>query len=212
MMDPPKINYNLLAKAETFYLVAGFQRVGASWSVGESTIKITAPKGSTLFLHKEGRPKGIKDVPNGENFYLVASGEQSLLELVLLNKQFNCPFEGRFLAITPCFRDEFVLTPLTRAYFMKVELFDNQNTTEDSLEEIMDLCKTWFSKRIPCKIVETDQAASDPIAISPTYDIVSLSDIELGSYGIREHPRVGKWIYATGCAEPRLSQAMKDNQ
>jgi len=187
-------------------------REGASWSVAESTVKITAPKDAALFLHKEGRPKGIEGVPDGEDLILVASGEQSLLELVQINSQFNLPFKSRFLAITPCFRDEFVLSPFTRSYFMKVELFDNENPTENSLKEIIDLCHAWFSKHIKCEIVETNQSESDPIAISSTYDIVSPSlvegPIELGSYGIRQHPTIGKWIYATGCAEPRLSAAI----
>jgi len=36
-------------------------------------------------------------------------------------------------------------------------------------------------------------------------------NIELGSYGIRKHPKVGTWVYGTGCAEPRLSYAIEQD-
>jgi len=215
----PIINYRRLAEAEDFYVAAGFQRVGAPWSVTRPTLTITAPKDAKIFIHKEAR-KGIKGIPDGEDLCLVASGEQSLLSLVKVNEFFNIStagahplFEGRFVTTTPCFRDELGQSPYTRSYFMKVELFDNQNPTEESLKDMIALCHTWFSKHISCEVIETDQAKSDPIAISRTYDIVHNSSkdgqIELGSYGIRKHPSIGEWVYATGCAEPRLSAAIE---
>jgi len=41
------------------------------------------------------------------------------------------------------------------------------------------------------------------IELNKSYDI-EFNGIELGSYGIRECEYLS-WIYATGCAEPRLS-------
>lgn len=50
----------------------------------------------------------------------------------------------------------------------------------------------------------------DPISVSQAYDIVTdLQKIELGSYGIRQHPSVGRWVYGTGLAEPRYSYAIE---
>jgi len=212
MLDNPHINYALIAEAEAFYKSAGFQRIEAPWAVPARAMEITAPEGSLFYPHDCRTPAT----------FLVASGEQSLLEYVMeSNDLAGVPsllaeygvgdeqaLQGRFLTITPCFRHERKLDKFTRPYFLKLELFDNQTPLKKSLEEIMDLCKTWFSKHIPCELIETDQAKSDPTAVYNTYDIVSSSGIELGSYGIRHHSSVGKWIYATGCAEPRLSQAM----
>jgi len=42
-------------------------------------------------------------------------------------------------------------------------------------------------------------------------DYPDYNGVELGSYGIRECKFL-KWIYGTGCAEPRLSQVIKDEQ
>ena len=105
------------------------------------------------------------------------------------------------------------MSDLIRPYFMKLELFDNINTTNTRLEEIISLCEDWFSKHIACRVIETDQSQTDPTVISNSYDIVSSKkETELGSYGIRQHPLIGEWVYATGCAEPRLSTAIRLEQ
>lgn len=201
MLDNPHINYALIADAETYYKEAGFQRIEAPWAVPQRAMEITAPEGSVLYPYDTKSPVT----------FLVASGEQSLLEHIMspwITTMGAKRLRGRFLTITPCFRHEKKLDKFTRPYFLKLELFDNKTPLKKSLEEIMDLCKAWFSKHISCKIVETDQGKSDPVSIYNTYDILSLGGMELGSYGIRHHPSVGKWIYATGCAEPRLSTAI----
>lgn len=205
VLDNPHIDYSLIADAEAFYKEAGFQRIEAPWAVPYRSIEITAPEGSTLYPHDTRAPVS----------FLVASGEQSLLEwvsncnwLASCNAYDEKASRGRFLTITPCFREEKTYSKFTRPYFLKVELFDNKTPLVTSLKEIRDLCFKWFTKHIECSVVVTDQSESDPIAMGPTYDIVTKSGIELGSYGIRSHPSVGKWIYATGCAEPRLSASI----
>ena len=43
-----------------------------------------------------------------------------------------------------------------------------------------------------------------------SYDLI-YDNIELGSYGIRTYKNL-KWIYATGIAEPRFSNTLKEIQ
>ena len=55
--------------------------------------------------------------------------------------------------------------------------------------------------------VEVEKVAAGDSIIN--YDIVSkIGHYELGSYGIRTCDYL-KWIYGTGCAEPRLSRVLK---
>ena len=79
-----------------------------------------------------------------------------------------------------------------------------------SLICITKMSLEYFNRILPgCSIIKTEPI--DPLLKPGTgYDIVSPQGIELGSYGIRSHPDIGDWVYATGCAEPRLSIALKE--
>lgn len=179
------INYQLLVDAENYYADYDFKRVEVPWSVPRPFVSITAPANATLF-------------PHGDK-YLVASGEQSFLSMKL--------DPGRYMCITPCFRDD-TDDGLHKPYFVKLELFDNFNPELNNLLDILDMCHNFFAHYLPCKTLKIDP--EDPLSkAASTYDIVSLSGIELGSYGIRDHPKLGSWIYATGCAEPRLSKVLE---
>ena len=60
----------------------------------------------------------------------------------------------------------------------------------------------FFSNFIPVenlKCIEMDNGSIDIVAI------IDGVEIELGSYGYREFEHM-KWIYGTGCAEPRTSR------
>ena len=137
------------------------------------------------------KPEVLKNFPlfNG---VLVASAEQSFLQKIY-NKQLEA---GSYLALTPCLIDH-----LHQKYFMKVELIETLDTSTYRMFEIIDICQSLFKQYIDTKIERTGESM---------YDIVdSKNGIELGSYGIRSHPLVGTWIYATGVSEPRLSQVIK---
>jgi hypothetical protein len=178
-------------EAENYYEECGFNRIEVPWSVSKEHVEITAPQNATLY-------------PHGDK-YLVASGEQSIISLV--NSKNLSP--GRYMAITPCFRDD-ADDGLHKPYFVKLELFDNLKPEMSNLLSIIEHCHNFFAYYLPCKSIKVDPEPWDGLAIAcSTYDIVSLSGIELGSYGIREHPDVGSWIFATGCAEPRLSTVLE---
>ena len=165
----------------TFYEKNGFKRIESPWTVSEYVDNLTKPKDRISFQLKHN------------NKCLVASGEQSFLYLYL--KDF-LP-KGQFQTITPCFRFEEFDFSHTK-YFMKNELIktDIVNTTE--LEKIVDTCQLFFKTYLKnLDIIKTDIG----------YDI-EYKGYELGSYGIRENEFL-TWIYATGCAEPRLSKIIQ---
>jgi len=176
------INYHYIADAIRFYTKAGFQYIDVPWAVDELISNITKPPHANNFQFKDK--------------VLVASGEQSFLQLI---KDKALP-KGAYMCVTPCFRDEQNLTETHKQYFMKVELIQTDDTSEERLLHIIDLCHYFFNEYLDCNSVKMQDG---------TYDIESKKGIELGSYGIRSHPDIGTWIYATGCAEPRLSYAIQ---
>lgn len=176
------INYNIMQDSIDYYSQFGFQRIEVPWVVSEEIDSITRPSDRNPF------------VIQGKELNLVASGEQSFLQLYHDGKLQH----GRFQTITPCWRDEKV-DVLHKKYFIKNELIDTENVSDSNLLSIIEIALNFFKKYLPqAYVLKTDIG----------YDIMH-KDIELGSYGIRECSFL-KWIYATGCAEPRLSIALND--
>jgi hypothetical protein len=108
---------------------------------------------------------------------------------------------GKYMAATPCFRDDLV-DDLHHKYFFKVELIDvlaSPPSVEDKValpkkmaECALDLFLNLPNGR-PCQIVSTPEGLD-----------IELHGVELGSYGYR---RLGDfhWIYGTGYADPRFT-------
>ncbi len=183
------MNLQLLNHAEVYYQLAGFSKLPVPWWVTPKVSAITKPRERNDFLIKEKA--------------LVGSAEQSFLQLAFENKM---P-KGRFLATTPCFRDEPKIDELHQYYFLKTELIDTENANRESLLQIIEISRVFFEKFVRVEVVETGENS---------YDIQEIKNgIELGSYGIRETSfgkRKFAWIFATGCAEPRLSLAVEANK
>ena len=143
-------------------------------------------------------------VNQGQELCPVASAEQSFLQLKLDNPS----FDGKCVAITPCFRNEPVLDDLHQPYFMKVELINWDNTEREDMDKMIADARLLFEQELWVDVVPNTDP--DPIGIV-AYDIVTThTGIELGSYGIREAPKVGRWLYGTGLAEPRYSYAIEE--
>lgn len=181
------IDYSVMAKSIEHYEALGYRRVEAHWWVPEDIMMITAPK------DRESKDLLYKLTKN--NKCLVASGEQSFLYMA--NQGMLVP--GKYQTVTPCFRDE-IQGPLRRKYFLKNELINTETVNEDTLEIMIGAAMSFFRTVVPnkdlLKIVDT----------SDGHDI-EYDGVEIGSYGIRSCAFL-KWIYATGCAEPRLSRAI----
>lgn len=177
--------YERLSQAIQFYRKEGFVYRDAPWAITERALAITAPPFSKLFTIDSYA-------------HLVASGEQSFLQLILDGK---LP-KGRYQTCTPCFRDDAV-DAIHHRYFMKVELIDfNPDDKIGSLMEMIVAARHFFEKYVTVKLLKTLDG----------YDLVDTEhEIELGSYGIRSHPEIGTWVYGTGLAEPRLSQVIHED-
>lgn len=184
------INYNLLAKAQEYYSQKGFTYIEVPWYVSEEVINMTRP----IDKSKETNYK-----ISTNNKYLVASGEQGF---IYLHMKGFLP-EGRYCTITPCFRfDE--INSIHRKVFMKCELIhilnENKNPSGD-LSSMIDLARGFY---------DTLELETRKIIVEDHFDLIDKEDIELGSYGIREFKKI-KWIYGTGCAEPRTSYCLKNS-
>lgn len=175
------IDYGMLNASTEYYESRGFKRIESPWTVSEYVDNITKPSGVTSFKLEHNKK------------CLVASGEQSFLYLYL--KEF-IP-KGQYQTITPCFRFE-SFDYLHSKYFMKNELIKTDKVDEEELNRMVEICLSFFRSYLP---------DAYRMKTKDGYDIM-YADIELGSYGIRECEYL-KWIYATGCAEPRLSNTIK---
>ena len=170
------IDYKLLDDSIKYYESVGYIRIESPWMVSEFADNMT-------------KPKGIPSLKIDVNQKcLVASGEQSFLELYL--KKY-LPM-GRFQTTTPCWR--FEKRDLQHCKnFMKNELIKTDIVNEVELDKTVQEALFFFKQYIPdCEVVKTDIG----------YDI-EIDGYELGSYGIRSGNFLN-WIYATGCAEPRF--------
>ena len=183
------IDYARLGRSVDFYrtLDNPFMPIEVPWTVATAIADITKPEGRTNFVI-EGKSKA-----------LVASGEQGFLYLAL--KGF-LP-DGRYQAITPCFRDEPFDVTHTK-YFMKNELIivakdQSRIQLEFALQGLVRNAQEFFERETTL-----------PVSLStagPTEEIdIFVNGHEVGSYGIRSTSFL-TWIYGTGLAEPRFSMA-----
>ena len=170
------IDYSKIARAVEFYRDRGFQYVEVPWVVHKEIIDITKPTDAKYFNTFIGS--------------LVGSGEQSFLSM-------RKKLSGKYVCVTPCFRDEKSVDELHRNYFMKVELID---TDPDDLDkaywDMINISKEFFELYDFVDIINTEEGKD-----------IYINGLEVGSYGIRSYKDF-YWVYGTGCAEPRLSQAL----
>lgn len=181
----PIIEYNILAKAKTFYEFHGYPEIPVPWIISHDAYYATKPSSVTDFY-----------VLNG---YMNASGEQSFIDLMLQGEKLT-----KHCCITPCFRQEPILDETHHTYFMKLELIDT-DVSKDNLKNMIDVAQTFFNQYTDTYILKTDQGEE-------SVDIVDTkNNIELGSYGIRRYKEYS-WIYGTGVALPRLSTVINKNK
>ena len=180
------INYQNLADSVEFYKERGYTSIEVPWTVTEYVDDITKPADRVHYQLMHNKK------------CLIASGEQGFLYLYLKD---YLP-KGKFQTITPCFRDE-PYDLFHEKCFMKNELIITDDTSEKMLNKIIDDARAFFAKIIGCSIDELqiiNMSTDNTISLD-----INFKNIELGSYGIRETEFI-KWIYGTGCAEPRLSK------
>lgn len=179
------INWTLIGRATGFYSSKGFTLLEMPWAVDRDVAAVTCLDRGRMFPF--------------EDRVLVGSAEQSFMEA-----QFNQELQpGRYVACTPCFRNEPVVDQLHQKWFMKVELFSNEPQQQGLALEFAKLAQkfvrdfTWHPEHgyLEAEIVATEEG----------YDL-EVAGIEVGSYSTRTYGG-HTWTCGTGLAEPRLSIA-----
>lgn len=177
------ISWTNLSRAIIAYESLGYKYIEVPWLVPRNIMQITCEKEYSLNENKFGD--------------FVGSGEQSFLHL-----QFDDNLApGRYMTITPCLREE-EETEFNKRQFIKLELYVTDDTSIENLMKVIKDCQTEFVLLMNFREEIVIKEIGDG-----TFDLCC-KDIELGSYGIREH-NGHKWIYATGLAEPRFSQVKR---
>jgi hypothetical protein len=178
------IDWTLLAQAVSYYQSAGYTYVEAPWAVSPESVEITCPK-----------PEYTAEVVGLGS--LVGSAEQSLLHLDLAG---HLDPQKTYCALTPCFRLGDNGDALHHPYFMKVELYTRMRINTDYTDLRID-AMAFFQALLSA-------SENRRLKIIPTIEgcDLELNGIEIGSYGVREH-HGHIWVYGTGIAEPRFSQA-----
>lgn len=173
------ISYKRLALALEFYRDRGYTLVDLPWVASREAVTVTAPKGAKLFT--------------GPGGWLVASAEQSFLEQTM---DYFLPLNKKYVAITPCFRDEAIRDSLHKPYFMKVELFECALNGAPGYGMLADAFSFFGSQTTGDLTTQTKTTEVD----------ILLNGVEVGSYGVRSYGPY-TWSYGTGLAEPRFGQA-----
>lgn len=191
------IDYNKIGFAVDFYTGVGFEYIDVPWIVSEKSVAATAPVGVRMFNTFAGE--------------LVASGEQSFIE-IRKRLMGATGFPALFQCVTPCFRDEPVNDDLHLQYFMKNELIAVCHPTHDknyipwaAIDFLIRNALVFFKKFV--KDHDAIRVVSTPQDNSVVNTDILINDIEVGSYGYR-HYEDFCWVYGTGIAEPRFSQAI----
>jgi hypothetical protein len=179
------VDWGLIAKAISHYQQLGYVYVEAPWVVPTEVLMATCPHERYL----------IQSTLGG----LVGSAEQSFIHL---RKNQGLP-PGKYVACTPCFRNEDVVDHLHQKTFMKVELYETSPKTDIGIFAIMHDALGFFERIIPA---EKHHALKAVLTTALSFDI-ELGGIEIGSYGFRSHEGI-EWLYGTGLAEPRFSTAL----
>jgi hypothetical protein len=189
------MDYRHISQAVEFYRKRGYVYVeDAPWHVGRDAYYATKPSGAVDVVLEAFRGDSPNELPF-DRPYMTASGEQSFIQMMLDGQSIK-----RAVCVTPCFRWEPRVDMLHRRYFMKAELINANDVDAGHLMHMVHEACAFFEQFFPqVRVVDTGVG----------FDIVEKeSRMELGSYGIRDMAVAGnrlRWIYGTGCAEPRLS-------
>lgn len=158
-------------------------------------VMIDVPQCVDFDVSQHTKPEGLPELFHRGMKVYVASAEQSFLQLLKEGKLPN----GKYMAVTPCYRHEPYLDDTHYSMFLKLELIvvgsdDVSNVVEDSFN--------FLSEYMECNVVTTNEGVD-------TKDIITLQGDELGSYGVRKTLDNTPYVYGSGIAEPRLSMCMQ---
>lgn len=176
------ISTQKIFKALEFFTNLGYVVTDVPLVVDEEISNLTKPNDRENFYH------------TGNKVY-VASAEQSFLQMM---KEGVLPC-GRYIAITPCVRDEEVYDETHFKTFLKVELCC---VGEVCVKEVVSqtlLFNSMFGA--VCSLSEENSVVD-----------INLNGIEVGSYGVRTSVCGRVYTFGTAIAEPRFSYALSKGE
>lgn len=183
------MSYLNIAESKKYYKNKGFIEIEVPWYVDPDVSSLTRREGHTDVILKLN------------NKVLIASAEQGFVQMA---KEGRLP-TGLLQATTPCFRND-TEDALHQKCFVKNELIWTEDVNPKKLDEILNESLNYFSTKF-----EDSKKYLFLKRTKEGYDINYKNinvEIELGSYGIRSCEYLN-WIFATGCAEPRLSTVIQ---
>lgn len=191
--------FSYVKPARKHYQDLGYSNLETPWVVSSKALNITRPLVSNSSHNSSS---------------LVASGEQSFLQMILEDKLELAKFQ----TFTPCFRPFDTLSDIHCQQFYKLELIDyfgdEAPKQEDLFEMVNHALEFFHSYEIGCL---ADPTIDEPRECDTIYSVdisgfIGKDPIELGSYGIRFHKSIGYWIYGTGVAFPRFNYVLKGSK
>lgn len=199
------IDWRLLGIAVEFFKGHGFEYVETPWIVSQLAANATKPAAARPFYVEPVGSVKIDQEKTPAGPCLVGSAEQGFLELMLHG---HLPV-GKYVSVSPCFRDEIETGPLHFRDFAKVELLwrgpsdpSAKNAARAAQAEIMALARSFFAiQHLDTEVQDTEIGQ----------DLVTPQKIEVGSYGhrlVEVDENFYLWAYGTGLALPRFSQAL----
>lgn len=193
------VDYGLLGRAVELYRGLGFEQVEVPWRVSDEVKAATTPTESRpMWVDFDARTQSPPSRPR----VLVGSAEQGFLAVA--SRLHN---QRRYMAVSPCFRDGEVDDGLHFCDFVKLELW---RRVDGSVVGDLHVDVMWTAARQVFEelsgrrdfVVETTKEGFD----------LTLAGVEIGSYGERRAHVDGAmvhWVYGTGLALPRFSQAIR---
>lgn len=174
-------NWARLARALAFYQSQGFELVELNWHASADVCLWTSPSAERMYPFDQDA--------------LVGSAEQAFMQAQV--DGLLVPGQG-YVALTPCFRREPVVSDTHRLQFMKVELYVPGEASPACERRLATHAKAFMA---------TEGANATCVATAPAGLDLEVAGVEVGSYVARSH---GKhlWTCGTGLAEPRFSLAL----
>ena len=187
------IDLALLHRAMMHYEEDGCHFATVPYLVDPDIMEFTCPPGviDKRLTHFDGKQ-------------YVASAEQSFLQMEKEGKLDGDDLIPPMLALTPCYRDEYILDEVHLNIFLKLEIFHYNP------EEVRGVNWAYFWAESMQSFFAEEGLVTHIIATNIGYDVITEGGLELGSFGYRTSPKGVQYVYATGLAEPRASIAISE--
>jgi hypothetical protein len=197
LLQHRKIDYKLLATACGLYNQHGYEQVEVPWMVDGDAQRAT-------FV---GNPADDISFRLTNDKFLVCSAEQGFVEMATKGQ---LKAGKKYYSVSPCFRDEYQDATHSK-WFMKLELFTYGTPSECTkrVDQFMADAKKLIAREFSVwdtrtHIPESLYFVQTAIGQDLMYRYES-SEVELGSYGVRQLSNGLTIAYGTGLALPRAS-------